>query len=421
MSMAASRRPLALLWALLLLMAGFADLRGVSAVAFRRRRLLRGGAGLLAAASAASVLLQASRQGSALSLTVAARLRSMLEAGQETGASRAAASNTAAADAEAVERPLLFLFIGILSGAGQEARRAAVRAAWADAAQQPGQVVARFVLSEHERTAEVDAELAAHGDIIFCPQPTNYSTILHKTYAVGIATGTAAPWYCCTAGGARSSCQDCSSWCSCIACMSQPTTSLHLHSGTHHRIPALLLPACGCRSPGCASSPPLRLCPPGLGLLLQVLEHATLHHDTAYVMKTDDDSFVNVPALLRELAGLCTQPGCRGERLYLGSLLAGAEEVVQEGHRWNNPAFAEHTGEGVGGLVGWWVGGLVGGLAGGRVVPGCAAAAFLCATAFIALPSGLSSHGFVPCPALPCPALQGCLPTLPTWPGAGMW
>ena len=79
-------------------------------------------------------------------------------------------------------------------------------------------------------------------------------------------------------------------------------------------------------------------------LLLQILEHATLPHDAALILKTDDDSFVNVPALMRELAGVCTQPGCRGERLYLGSLLTRAEVEVQEGHRWNNPAFAEHTG-----------------------------------------------------------------------------
>jgi hypothetical protein len=148
----------------------------------------------------------------------------MLEAGQQPGASKAAAATAAAAHAEAAaERPPLFLFIGILSGAGQEARRAAVRAAWADSAQQPGQAVARFVLSEHERTAEVDAELVAHGDIIFCPQPTNYSTILHKTYTVGGC-------FCCTAGSAGSSCQNCSIFCSCIACMSQPTTSSPVHS-----------------------------------------------------------------------------------------------------------------------------------------------------------------------------------------------
>lgn len=37
-------------------------------------------------------------------------------------------------------QPEIFLFIGILSGAGQEQRRAAVREAWSQAAQQPGQV-----------------------------------------------------------------------------------------------------------------------------------------------------------------------------------------------------------------------------------------------------------------------------------------
>jgi hypothetical protein len=53
------------------------------------------------------------------------------------------------------ELPQLFLFIGILSGRGYRHRRLAVREAWSNRAQVPGQVVARFILSEDERTPQV--------------------------------------------------------------------------------------------------------------------------------------------------------------------------------------------------------------------------------------------------------------------------
>lgn len=40
----------------------------------------------------------------------------------------------------------------------------------------------------------------------------------------------------------------------------------------------------------------------------------------AFVLKTDDDAYVNVPALVPALRALCVTPGCRGqERLYLGA------------------------------------------------------------------------------------------------------
>lgn len=35
-------------------------------------------------------------------------------------------------------------------------------------------------------------------------------------------------------------------------------------------------------------------------------------------MKADDDAFVNVPALVRELKGACLSAGCRRERIYFG-------------------------------------------------------------------------------------------------------
>ena len=72
-------------------------------------------------------------------------------------AAAAAAATETAAGAAAVpgELPKLFLFIGILSGRGYRHRRLAVREAWANQAQIPGQVVAKFILSEDERTPQV--------------------------------------------------------------------------------------------------------------------------------------------------------------------------------------------------------------------------------------------------------------------------
>ncbi|KAL4419883.1 hypothetical protein ABPG75_006981 [Micractinium tetrahymenae] len=164
-----------------------------------------------------------------------------------------------ATDSSSASPAEIFLFIGILSGAGQEQRRAAVREAWSQAAQQPGQVVARFVLSEWECSPAVEAEQAQHGDIIFIPERTDYSSIGLKTY--------------------------------------------------------------------------------------HILEQAVTAYRPAFVLKTDDDAFVNVPALLPALRKLCATPGCRGaERLYIGAELRNSSVVTEPGHRWNNEAFVEHTG-----------------------------------------------------------------------------
>lgn len=84
----------------------------------------------------------------------------------------AVAADTADAAAAAVaavpgELPKLFLFIGILSGRGYRHRRLAVREAWANQAQIPGQVVAKFILSEDERTPQVGGWAALSGS----PEP----------------------------------------------------------------------------------------------------------------------------------------------------------------------------------------------------------------------------------------------------------
>jgi hypothetical protein len=40
--------------------------------------------------------------------------------------------------------------------------------------------------------------------------------------------------------------------------------------------------------------------------------------DVRFIMKADDDAFVNVPALIAELKANCVTPGCRRERMYFG-------------------------------------------------------------------------------------------------------
>jgi hypothetical protein len=151
------------------------------------------------------------------------------------------ASEGSGSGAQAGQLPRLFLFIGILSGRGYRHRRLAVREAWANKAQTPGQVVAKFILSENEHTPpgggdacrhapcpnaratvqsgmllalvvciqqagqpemaanwtcppprlacpapplQVEKELQTYGDMVFAREKTNYQSILHKTFMV---------------------------------------------------------------------------------------------------------------------------------------------------------------------------------------------------------------------------------------------
>ena len=51
-----------------------------------------------------------------------------------------------------------------------------------------------------------------------------------------------------------------------------------------------------------------------------VLEYAALHYDVRYILKTDDDAYINISAMLRQLRLLCQTPDCRNERLYMGKM-----------------------------------------------------------------------------------------------------
>ena len=119
--------------------------------------------------------------------------------GAEAGASRSAidlvSSSSAAAAASggggdddvipaAKDLPKIFMFVGILSGRGYRHRRLAVREAWSNRAQVAGVVVCKFILSEDERTPQVQKELEMYNDIVFVKEKTNYKSILFKTFYV---------------------------------------------------------------------------------------------------------------------------------------------------------------------------------------------------------------------------------------------
>ena len=77
---------------------------------------------------------------------------------------------------------------------------------------------------------------------------------------------------------------------------------------------------------------------------LFVFEYALRHYDVRFVLKTDDDAFVNVPYLTAQLRMLCGSPDCRQERLYMGNLCTDGEVFTQPGHKWNNGVRSLFTG-----------------------------------------------------------------------------
>ena len=44
---------------------------------------------------------------------------------------------------------------------------------------------------------------------------------------------------------------------------------------------------------------------------VQVMEYAVTHYDAAFVLKTDDDAFINVVPMVDQLKLLCENPGCQ--------------------------------------------------------------------------------------------------------------
>ena len=47
------------------------------------------------------------------------------------------------------------------------------------------------------------------------------------------------------------------------------------------------------------------------------MEYAVAHFDVRFVLKTDDDAFINVQPLIQQLKLLCETPNCQNERMYM--------------------------------------------------------------------------------------------------------
>ena len=91
-----------------------------------------------------------------------------------------------------------------------------------------------------------------------------------------------------------------------------------------------------------------------------MLQHALADHGgAAFVMKTEDSAFLNVPALVQELKANCRNPGCQLERMYFGREVRPAASTP--------PAKAKDKGSKKGG-------GRVGGRVGGSVADAASAA-----------------------------------------------
>ena len=75
-----------------------------------------------------------------------------------------------------------------------------------------------------------------------------------------------------------------------------------------------------------------------------VLEYAVTNFNVKFVLKTDDDAFINVEPLMSQLHLLCTSDDCTNERIYMGRMAKESEVLLQPGHKWNNIIFHNHTG-----------------------------------------------------------------------------
>ena len=75
-----------------------------------------------------------------------------------------------------------------------------------------------------------------------------------------------------------------------------------------------------------------------------VLEYAVSNYDVKFVLKTDDDAFINIDPLLNQLHQLCLSDDCNNERIYMGRMAKESEVLLQPGHKWNNLIFHNHTG-----------------------------------------------------------------------------
>ena len=209
---------------------------------------------------------------------------------------------------------------------------------------------------------------------MFVREKTNYKSILYKTFyvscsgaggccswegcpscpkTVALRRGGWAPQPACTAQGAGScSIQPCVPVCARCAGYARKVGGLagrQQASATAPQPP----PPCLASSPLAVDVDLPHLPHPPACPAQQVLEYAATTYDAAFVLKTDDDAFINVAPLVAQLRAMCEHKDCRRERLYMGKMAQHSEVLLQPGHKWNNAAFHNHTGGCAGCREGW--------------------------------------------------------------------
>eukprot|EP00892_Ulva_mutabilis_P006228 jgi/Ulvmu1/3978/UM182_0006.1 len=73
-----------------------------------------------------------------------------------------------------------------------------------------------------------------------------------------------------------------------------------------------------------------------------MFEHA-LKIGARWLLKTDDDAYVNIPQTVQNLLQLCTTAKCNHERAYLGTFIGGAPVMMEAKHKWHNEAYIMHA------------------------------------------------------------------------------
>lgn len=75
-----------------------------------------------------------------------------------------------------------------------------------------------------------------------------------------------------------------------------------------------------------------------------LVEWAVANVDARFILKTDDDAYVDAARLVAELRVLCRSADCSDEKLYMGEEKRNGEVIVEDGHKWSNEEYFRLTG-----------------------------------------------------------------------------
>ena len=202
--------------------------------------------------------------------------------------------------------PSVFLFVGVLSGRGYRHRRLAVREAWANVGQASGESLCRFILSEDEKTTQVQKEVRT---CFLEDVPARNALQLNEVtrspslkYQIRPSFTWVLPVRCKAVPGVQSQ-------------QSQLTKHLLFAQVDQHQDIIFLREKTNYKSI--------------LYKTYFVLEYAVANYDVRFVLKTDDDAFINMRPLIWQLRQLCVSPDCRTERLYMGKMAKESEVLLQ--------------------------------------------------------------------------------------------